>query len=92
MKKRHCLVLLAMLKKKVPMSEEARRIKEMGEGVVPPWQKWGPFVSERAWGTVREDYSWNGDAWNYFPFEIAHQKAYRWGKMGLLAGVTVTRF
>lgn len=62
---------------------ESRRIKEASEGPVPSWMKWGPFVSERAWGTVREDYSWNGDAWNYFPFEISHQKTYRWGEDGI---------
>ncbi len=62
---------------------EALRIKEKGEGPVPPWQKWGPYVSERAWATVREDYSANGDAWTYFPFDIAHQKAYRWGEDGI---------
>lgn len=65
------------------MLEELTRIKEVHKGPVPPWQKWGPYVSERAWGTVREDYSDNGDAWNYFPFEIAHQKAYRWGEDGI---------
>ncbi len=65
------------------MSEEAQRMKEMFTDPVPPWQKWGPFVSERSWASVREDYSWNGDAWNYFPFEIAHQKAYRWGEDGI---------
>ena len=59
---------------------ESERMKEMGHGIVAPWQKWGPYVSERAWATVREDYSENGDAWTYFPFEIAHQKAYRWGE------------
>lgn len=50
---------------------------------VPPWQKWGPYVSERSWGSVREDYSWNGDAWTYFPFEDAQRRAYRWGEDGI---------
>ena len=50
------------------------------------WKKWGPYVSERAWGTVREDYSANGDAWNYFPFEHAHLRAYRWNEDGI-AGI-----
>ncbi len=47
------------------------------------WQKWGPYVSERSWGSVREDYSENGDAWNYLPFDKAHTKAYRWGEDGI---------
>jgi hypothetical protein len=47
------------------------------------WKRWGPYLSERQWGTVREDYSANGDAWNYLPFEHAHARAYRWGEDGL---------
>jgi len=50
---------------------------------VPQWHKWGPYVSERSWGTVREDYSENGDAWRYFPFDEAHKKTYRWGEDGI---------
>jgi hypothetical protein len=50
------------------------------------WKLWGPFVSERAWGTVREDYSADGAAWDYFPFEHAHRKAYRWNEDGI-AGI-----
>ena len=48
------------------------------------WKRWGPYLSERQWGTVREDYSPNGDAWNYFPHEHARSRAYRWGEDGLL--------
>ncbi len=48
------------------------------------WKRWGPYVSERQWGTVREDYSSNGDCWTDFPFEHAHQRAYRWGEDGLM--------
>jgi hypothetical protein len=48
------------------------------------WNRWGPFLSERAWGTVREDYSADGDAWEYFPFEHARLRAYRWNEDGLL--------
>ncbi|MBI3866211.1 MAG: glucosidase, partial [Planctomycetia bacterium] len=48
-----------------------------------PWKQWGPYLSERQWGTVREDYSAGGDAWNYFPFEAARSRAYRWGEDGL---------
>jgi hypothetical protein len=47
------------------------------------WRKWGPYVSERQWGTVREDYSADGDAWNYFPHEHAPCRAYRWGEDGI---------
>jgi hypothetical protein len=48
-----------------------------------PWKKWGPYLSERQWGTVREDYSANGDAWNYFTHDQARSRAYRWGEDGL---------
>src|SRR5689334_10125428 len=49
-----------------------------------PWRRWGPYLSERQWGTVREDYSNNGDCWNYFPHDEARSRAYRWGEDGLL--------
>lgn len=64
-------------------SAEAVRLAEKEEALVPQWKKWGPYVSERAWGTVREDYSPNGDAWAYFPFDQSHQKVYRWGEDGI---------
>ena len=48
------------------------------------WRRWGTYLSERQWGTVREDYSANGDAWNYFPHEHARSRAYRWGEDGML--------
>lgn len=47
------------------------------------WKEWGPYLSERQWGTVREDYSADGNAWEYFPFEHAHSRAYRWGEDGI---------
>ncbi len=47
------------------------------------WRKWGPYLSERQWGTVREDYSATGDAWNYFPHDHARSRAYRWGEDGI---------
>src|SRR5688500_4853292 len=47
------------------------------------WKKWGPYLSERQWGTVREDYSANGDVWGYFPHDHARSRAYRWGEDGL---------
>lgn len=52
----------------------------------PTWKKWGPYVSDRQWGTVREDYSANGDAWNYITHDMARSKAYRWGEEGI-AGI-----
>ncbi len=52
-----------------------------------PIEKWGPYLSERQWGTVREDYSEYGDAWNYFPFDDAHFRSYIWGEDGI-AGIT----
>ena len=48
------------------------------------WHRWGPYLSERQWGTVREDYSANGDSWHYFPHDQARSRAYRWGEDGLL--------
>src|SRR5919201_6691487 len=48
-----------------------------------PWRKWGPYLSERQWGTVREDYSPHGTAWDYFPHDHARSRAYRWGEDGL---------
>lgn len=64
-------------------SLEHARLREKTATDVPVWQKWGPYVSERQWGTVREDYSWNGDAWGFFPFEDAHRRVYRWGEDGI---------
>jgi hypothetical protein len=48
-----------------------------------PWKKWGPYLGERQWGTVREDYSDNGAAWDYFPHDQARSRAYRWGEDGI---------
>ena len=48
------------------------------------WRRWGPYLSERQWGTVREDYSADGNAWDSFPFEMSHLRAYRWGEDGIL--------
>src|SRR4051794_1703523 len=67
-------------------SAEARRLAEAdGDGV--PWRRWGPYLSERKWGTVREDYSGSGDAWSYFSHDQARSRAYRWGEDGI-AGVS----
>jgi hypothetical protein len=62
---------------------EQRRLDEPSIGNVPPWRRWGCYVAERAWGTVREDYSANGDAWNYLTHDKARSKAYRWGEDGI---------
>jgi hypothetical protein len=66
-------------------TNEYLRLNEPSAAPVKPWRRWGPYVAERAWGTVREDYSSNGDAWRYFPHELARSKAYRWGEDGLAA-------
>src|SRR5467141_520379 len=55
-----------------------------------PWKKWGPYLSERQWGTVREDYSEGGDAWNFFTHDQARSRAYHWGEDGL-AGISDDR-
>ena len=68
-----------------PDGAEARRLNEARLGV--PWRKWGPYLSERQWGTVREDYSRTGDAWNHFSHDQARSRAYRWGEDGL-AGIS----
>ena len=62
---------------------ERRRLEEAG----PRWRKFGPYLSERQWGTVREDYSAHGNAWEYFPHEHARSRAYRWGEDGI-AGIS----
>src|SRR6516162_9487941 len=65
---------------------EGRRLAE-AHARAANWQRWGPYLSERQWGTVREDYSADGDAWDYFPHDAARSRAYRWGEDGLL-GIT----
>ncbi len=67
------------------MSEQ-ERMQQQRDGSAN-WRKWGPYLSERAWGTVREDYSANGTAWEYFPHDQARSKAYRWNEDGL-AGIS----
>ena len=65
------------------MNAEKERLKEEN---YTKWQKWGPYLAERQWGTVREDYSCNGDAWNYFTHDAARSRTYRWGEDGI-AGI-----
>ena len=64
------------------MNAEQKRL-EQNDHREERWHLWGPYLSERQWGTVREDYSANGDAWNYFPHEHARSRAYRWGEDGI---------
>ena len=61
------------------LAEDAQRHQD--------WKRWGPYLSERQWGTVREDYSPGGTVWDYFPHDHARSRAYRWGEDGLL-GIT----
>jgi len=69
-----------------PECTEQRRLNEAREKGIP-WKKWGPYLSERQWGTVREDYSHNGNAWDYFTHDQSRSRAYRWGEDGI-AGVS----
>ena len=71
------------------MNEEKQRLSEAGNKETP-WRKWGPYLSERQWGTVREDYSDNGNAWDYFSHDQARSRAYHWGEDGL-AGISDDR-
>jgi hypothetical protein len=64
-----------------PLTAEERRLEESRERKAH-WNRWGPFLSERAWGTVREDYSTYGAAWDYFPHDHARSRAYRWNEDG----------
>src|SRR6476620_9895736 len=65
-----------------PHTAEQRRLDEANLGT-RRWRKWGPYVSERQWGTVREDYSADGSAWDHFPHDHARSRAYRWGEDGI---------
>ena len=67
-------------------TNEQRRLNEAREKGIP-WKKWGPYLSERQWGTVREDYSQDGNAWDYFSHDQSRSRAYRWGEDGL-AGIS----
>ncbi len=70
------------------LTAEEQRLREARVGV--DWRAWGPYLSERQWGTVREDYGSNGDAWNYFTHDQARSRAYRWGEDGM-AGLSDTK-
>src|SRR6059036_2583172 len=73
-------------RRETAMTAEHRRLEEARTQDVP-WKKWGPYLSERQWGTGREDYSEDGDAWNYFTHDQARSRAYRWGE-DCLAGIS----
>ena len=70
----------------VPLTAEEGRLQAADEDGVP-WRRWGPYLAERQWGTVREDYSTNGDAWSYLTHDQARSRAYRWGEDGI-AGIS----
>jgi len=61
---------------------ETLRIREIRDDA-SGWRRWGPYLSDRSWGTVREDYSADGDAWRFLPYDVARSKAYRWGEDGI---------
>src|SRR5687767_8517116 len=67
------------------MNAEEKRLEEARQRT-KHWKRWGPYLSERAWGTVREDYSPNGSAWDYFPHDHARSRSYRWNEDGI-AGI-----
>src|SRR5438094_10481054 len=67
------------------LTAEEQRLLQARAGV--PWRAWGPYLSERQWGTVREDYSDSEDAWSYFSHDQARSRAYRWGEDGI-AGIS----
>src|SRR5215211_3774213 len=73
------------LSKKLKPTAEEQRLEEARQRT-KHWKRWGPYLSERAWGTVREDYSPYGTAWDYFPHDHARSRAYRWNEDGL-AGI-----
>ena len=68
------------------MNQEEKRLQQ-SRSREKHWKRWGPYLSERAWGTVREDYSAGGDAWDYLPHDHARSRAYRWNEDGI-AGIS----
>jgi hypothetical protein len=64
------------------LDRERERVREIRDDL-SGWRRWGPYVSDRSWGTVREDYSHDGDAWRYLTYDRARAKAYRWGEDGI---------
>jgi len=74
------------LQKQKTMTAEQQRLAVNSSKKIP-LEQWGPYLSERQWGTVREDYSTNGDAWHYFPYDDSHSRVYKWGEDGI-AGIS----
>ncbi|MDE3214651.1 MAG: glucosidase, partial [Bacteroidota bacterium] len=74
-----------MNQKSSSSAEHQRLIENLSKNI--PLEQWGPYLSERQWGTVREDYGYFGDAWNYFPYDQAHYRSYIWGEDGI-AGIS----
>ncbi len=72
--------------KESTLTSEEIRLQENYSGRAA-WLQWGPYLSERQWGTVREDYSTDGSAWDYFPHDQARSRVYRWGEDGI-AGIS----
>ena len=70
----------------ITSTAEYQRLQGSYSGLVRPWRKWGPYLSDRAWGTVREDYSEHGTAWDFLTHDLARSKTYRWGEDGI-AGI-----
>jgi len=81
--KRPSLGALSTLRRRDEMTDAERRRLEEARDPRAGWRRWGPYLSERQWGTVREDYSATGDAWNYLSHDQARSRAYRWGEDGL---------
>jgi hypothetical protein len=88
--KEHFANLLARTQEVAMKDNVERKRLEEAHNQKMPWRKWGPYLSERQWGTVREDYSETGDAWSYFSHDQARSRAYRWGEDGL-AGISDDR-
>jgi hypothetical protein len=72
-----------MVQRDFPAQDAERKRLEDANAGAKDWRRWGPYLSERQWGTVREDYSANGDAWSYFGHDQARSRAYRWGEDGI---------
>ena len=83
----YCIVLIEEkgMDKRIPKAAEHKRLEKSCDRK-SHWKRWGPYVAERAWGTVREDYSANGDAWTFVSHDSARSKAYRWNEEGI-AGI-----
>src|ERR1041385_643173 len=78
------------LKLRINQDMTAEKSRLTGDAhALAQWRKWGPYLSDRAWGTVREDYSADGDAWSYLPHDLARSRAYRWNEDGQIGSAQV---